>query len=83
MNDLELLAKALSYMGCLLPCDERGPIMVTLPPKAWFRVYCEAGKQATINSEVAGCGGVVVQYPPPKGKTFQTGFWFNGAWIEH
>jgi hypothetical protein len=84
MNNLEPLLKGLTYLQCCLTYSDRDRhITVLLPKGTWMALMYETGKERVAASEARGHGGIVVDYRPPEGESYDTGFWCNGAWIKH
>ncbi len=81
-DDLHALSHALALLECLLGPDERQPIHVSLPGKAWHRLHRLAMEKMTQESERSGHSGVVFTSAPPKSKDWSHGFWFHGCWVE-
>lgn len=83
MPDLSTLRRGLDYLALSLGHEHgNARLIIQLPEKPYQGLHRQVAELRIAESERSGNGGIVVDYAPPTGKSFGTGFWLHGHWIE-
>lgn len=81
MPDLATFRRGLDYLGLSLG-PASGRFVIQVPTAVYDGLFYEASKLMIAQSEAAGNGGILTEYAPPEGRSFGSGFWLQGHWIE-